>query len=118
MRARLSNLAVPSSTVGGVRGRETQSSAPSFARAPTFARALMFGRQLRALGTVPAKKLFTLPKDLADRTGPMAKSRSLSWRLGVSTLVIVLPLVIFALLMVGWIAYDEREKERNELIGD
>jgi PAS domain S-box-containing protein len=78
----------------------------------------MFGRQLRALGTVPAKKLFTLPKDLADRTGPMAKSRSLSWRLGVSTLVIVLPLVIFALLMVGWIAYDEREKERNELIGD
>ena len=39
----------------------------------------------------------------------MAKSRSLSWRLGVSTLVIVLPLVIFALIMVGWIAHDERE---------
>ena len=48
----------------------------------------------------------------------MAKSRSLSWRLGVSTLVIVLPLVVFALLMVGWIAHDEREAQRNELIGD
>ena len=48
----------------------------------------------------------------------MAKSRSLSWRLGVSTLVIVLPLVVFALIMVGWIAHDEREAERNELIGD
>ena len=48
----------------------------------------------------------------------MAKSRSLSWRLGVSTLVIVLPLVLFALIMVGWIAHDERESERNELIGD
>ena len=48
----------------------------------------------------------------------MAKSRSLSWRLGVSTLVIVLPLVIFALIMVAWIAHDEREAERNELIGD
>jgi PAS domain S-box-containing protein len=48
----------------------------------------------------------------------MAKSRSLSWRLGVSTLVIVLPLVIFALMMVAWIAHDEREAERNELIGD
>jgi PAS domain S-box-containing protein len=48
----------------------------------------------------------------------MAKSRSLSWRLGVSTLLIVLPLVIFALLMVGWISHDEREAERNELIGD
>jgi PAS domain S-box-containing protein len=48
----------------------------------------------------------------------MAKSRSLSWRLGVSTLAVVLPLVIFALLMVGWIARDEREAERNELISD
>ncbi len=48
----------------------------------------------------------------------MAKSRSLSWRLGVSTLVIVLPLVLFALIMVGWIAHNEREQERNELIGD
>ncbi len=48
----------------------------------------------------------------------MAKSRSLSWLLGVSTLVIVLPLVIFALIMVGWIAHDEREAERKQLIGD
>jgi len=48
----------------------------------------------------------------------MAKSRSLSWRLGVSMLVIVLPLVIFALVMVGWITHDEREQEHNELIGD
>ena len=55
------------------------------------------------------KESFTFPKDLADRTGAMAKSRSLSWRLGVSTLVIVLPLVVFALIMVGWIAHDERE---------
>ena len=30
----------------------------------------------------------------------MAKSRSLSWRLGVSSLVIVLPLSLFALIMV------------------
>ena len=48
----------------------------------------------------------------------MAKSRSLSWRLGVSTLVIVLPLVVFALIMVGWITHDEREAERDQLIGD
>jgi PAS domain S-box-containing protein len=48
----------------------------------------------------------------------MAKSRSLSWRLGVSTLVIVLPLVVFALIMVGWIAHSEREAEQNQLIGD
>jgi PAS domain S-box-containing protein len=48
----------------------------------------------------------------------MAKSRSLSWRLGVSTLVIVLPLVIFALIMVGWIAHNEREAEQNRLIGN
>ncbi len=48
----------------------------------------------------------------------MAKSRSLSWRLGLSTLVIVLPLVIFALIMVGWIAHDEREARKKELIGD
>ncbi len=48
----------------------------------------------------------------------MAKSRSLSWRLGVSTLVIVLPLAVFALIMVGWIARSEREAERNRLIGD
>ena len=48
----------------------------------------------------------------------MAKPRSLSWRLGVSTLVIVLPLAVFALVMVGWIAHTEREAERNMLIGD
>jgi PAS domain S-box-containing protein len=48
----------------------------------------------------------------------MAKSRSLSWRLGVSTLVIVLPLVVFALMMVAWIAHDEREAEKKQLIGD
>ena len=48
----------------------------------------------------------------------MAKSRSLSWRLGVSSLVIVLPLSLFALMMVGWIAHDEREAERSGLIGD
>jgi PAS domain S-box-containing protein len=48
----------------------------------------------------------------------MAKSRSLSWRLGVSTLVIVLPLVVFALIMVGWITHNEREAEQNQLMGD
>ena len=48
----------------------------------------------------------------------MAKSRSLSWRLGVSTLVIVLPLAVFAVIMVGWIARNEREAEQNLLIGD
>jgi PAS domain S-box-containing protein len=64
------------------------------------------------------KEAFTLPKDLADRTGGMTKSRSLSWRLGVSTLVIILPLVVFALMMVVWIAHSEREAEQNRLIGD
>jgi two-component sensor histidine kinase len=48
----------------------------------------------------------------------MAKSRSLSWRLGVSTLLIVLPLALFALIMVGWIAHTEREEEKNQLIGE
>ncbi len=48
----------------------------------------------------------------------MAKSRSLSWRLGASTLVIVLPLALFALIMVGWIARNEREAAQNQLIGD
>src|ERR1700733_6242840 len=61
---------------------------------------------------------FTLPKDLADKTGAMAKSRSLSWRLGVLTLVIVLPLVVFALMMVGWIAYSDREATRKALVDD
>ena len=76
-------------------------------------RARISAGRARRLENLLLKELFTLPKDLADRTGAMAKSRSLSWRLGVSTLVIVLPLVLFALIMVGWIAHDEREAERN-----
>ena len=48
----------------------------------------------------------------------MAKSRSLSWRLGVLTLIIVLPLVVFALMMVGWIAYSDREATRKALVDD
>ncbi len=48
----------------------------------------------------------------------MAKSRSLGWLLAVSTLVIVLPFVVFALIMVAWIAHDEREAEKKQLIGD
>jgi PAS domain S-box-containing protein len=48
----------------------------------------------------------------------MAKSRSLSWRLGVWTLVIVLPLVVLSVIMVAWITHDEREAERKQLIGD
>ena len=61
---------------------------------------------------------FTFPKGLADKTSAMAKSRSLSWRLGVLTLIIVLPLVVFALMMVGWIAYSDREATRNALVDD
>src|ERR1700728_2465561 len=68
--------------------------------------------------SLSAKEAFTFSKDLADRTGGMAKSRSLSWRLGVSTLLIVLPLALFALIMVGWIAHTEREEEKNQLIGE
>ena len=48
----------------------------------------------------------------------MAKSRSLSWRLGVLTLIIVLPLVVFALMMVGWIAYTDRAATRKALVDD
>ncbi len=48
----------------------------------------------------------------------MVKTRSLSWRLGMLTLVIVLPLAAFALIMVGWIAHSEREAEESMLIGD
>jgi PAS domain S-box-containing protein len=48
----------------------------------------------------------------------MVKSRSLSWRLGMLTLVIVLPLVVFALAMVGWIAYSDREATRSALVDD
>ena len=68
--------------------------------------------------SLPGKALFTLPKDLADRTGVMAKSRSLSWRLGMSTLLMVLPLVVFALILVGWIARNKRQAEQKMLIGD
>ncbi len=48
----------------------------------------------------------------------MVKSRSLSWRLGMLTLVIVLPLVVFALIVMGWMAYSEREATRNALVDD
>ena len=48
----------------------------------------------------------------------MVKSRSLNWRLGLSTLAAVLPLAAFALIMVGWIAHNEREAERRMLVGD
>jgi PAS domain S-box-containing protein len=48
----------------------------------------------------------------------MATSRSLSWRLGMLTLTIVLPLVVFALIMVGWIAYSDRESTRRALVDD
>ena len=48
----------------------------------------------------------------------MAKSRSLSWRLGMLTLIVVLPLVVFALMMVGWIAYSDREETRKALVDD
>ena len=48
----------------------------------------------------------------------MVKSRSLNWRLGMSTLAVVLPLAAFALIMVGWIAHSQREAEQRLLIGD
>jgi len=48
----------------------------------------------------------------------VVKSRSLNWRLGMSTLAAVLPLAAFALIMVGWIAHSEREAERHMLVGD
>ncbi len=51
-------------------------------------------------------------------TGVVVKSRSLNWRLGMSTLAVVLPLAAFALIMVGWIARSEREAERKMLVGD
>jgi PAS domain S-box-containing protein len=106
MNSKLPNVVNALSVVGGIRGGTARP------------RALRVGGQTRRWESHQVKESFTLPKDLADRTGVMAKSRSLSWRLGVSTLAIVLPLVIFALIMVAWIAHDEREAERNELIGD
>src|ERR1700733_3561630 len=105
MISRLPRGGIPLSIVGGVRERTARPRAPRVG-----GRARGWGRLLT--------RAFTLWKDLADRTGVMARSRSLSWRLGVSTLVIVLPLVVFALIMVGWIAHDEREAEREQLIGD
>jgi PAS domain S-box-containing protein len=51
-------------------------------------------------------------------TGAVVKSRSLNWRLGMSTLAAVLPLALFALIMVGWIAHSEHEAERQMLVGD
>jgi PAS domain S-box-containing protein len=48
----------------------------------------------------------------------VVKSRSLNWRLGMSTLAAVLPLAAFAVIIVGWIAYSEREAERRMLVGD
>ena len=106
MTARSPHVGIVLSTAGTTRGQGARRGAP-----------IAVG-WIRRWKNLLIKELFILPKDLADRTGAMAKSRSLSWRLGVSTLVIVLPLVLFALLMVGWIAHDEREVERNELIGD
>src|SRR3984885_15798740 len=105
MISRLPRGGIPLSIVGGVRERTARPRAPRVG-----GRARGWGRLL--------SRAFTLWKDLADRTGAMAKSRSLSWRLGVSTLVIVLPLVVFALIMVGWTAHTEREAEQNMLIGD
>jgi PAS domain S-box-containing protein len=51
-------------------------------------------------------------------TGAVVKSRSLNWRLGMSTLAAVLPLAAFALIMVGWIAHSQRDAERRMLVGD
>jgi PAS domain S-box-containing protein len=48
----------------------------------------------------------------------MVKSRSLSWRLGILTLVVVLPLAVFSLMMIGWIAYSDREATRKALSED
>ena len=70
------------------------------------------------LARFPKGELFIFLKDLAEKTEAMAKSRSLSWRLGILTLVIVLPLVVFALMMVGWIAYADREAIRKALVDD
>ncbi len=103
--SRLPQGGVPLSILGGARGR--------------IARPEALSVDGRAMGRRRLFRMaFTLQKDLADRTGTMVKSRSLSWLLAVSTLVIVLPLVVFALIMVGWIAHDEHEAEKKQLIGD
>jgi PAS domain S-box-containing protein len=49
--------------------------------------------------------------------GAVVKSRSLNWRLAMSTLAAVLPLAAFALAMVGWMAHGERQTERAMLVG-
>src|SRR3984957_7849310 len=106
MRSRRSHVVIAMATAGGLgRRRERRR-----VRTPAGQLALWGGR--------PKGEPFTLWKDLANRTDAMAKSRSLSWRLGVSTLVIVLPLVVFAVIMVAWITHDEREAEREQLVGD
>jgi PAS domain S-box-containing protein len=51
------------------------------------------------LGGFPQEEAFTLPKGLPDKIGVMVKSRSLTWRLGIRTLVVILPLVVFAFMM-------------------
>jgi PAS domain S-box-containing protein len=49
--------------------------------------------------------------------GAAKASRPLSWHLGVATLRVVLPLIAVALLMVGWIARDERQAKEALLVG-
>jgi PAS domain S-box-containing protein len=90
----------------------------SNARQAARRRGLISARRAGESESFLTREVSTVPKDLAEGTGAMAKSRSLSRRLGMSTLVIVLPLVVCALIMVGWISHDEREAERNQLIGD
>ena len=80
------------------------------ARQAAQPRALISAGSVKPWESLRMKEAFTVPKDLADRTGPMGKSRSLSWRLGVSTLVIVLPLAVFALIMVGWITHERARR--------
>ena len=53
------------------------------------------------LGGFPQEEAFTLPKGLPDKIGVMVKSRSLSWRLGILAVAVILPLVVFALMMRG-----------------
>jgi PAS domain S-box-containing protein len=42
--------------------------------------------------------------------------RPLSWHLGAATLKVMLPLIAVALLMVGWIAHDERQAKEALLV--
>jgi PAS domain S-box-containing protein len=43
-------------------------------------------------------------------------SRPLSWHLGVATLKVMLPLIAVALILVGWIARDERQAKEALLV--